>query len=68
MTQITKEQQEAIDSWSEGRIWPESWVLNLDKCCYEPPKPYPTDGERYFWNENQLDWVLASSIIVDPPQ
>ena len=38
-----------------------SFVLNEDTCLWEPPVPYPTDGERYTWNEEELEWVLETS-------
>ena len=37
-----------------------SFVLNEDTCLWEPPVPYPTDGERYLWNEEKLEWVLQT--------
>ena len=37
-----------------------SFVLNEDTCLWEPPVPYPTDGERYLWNEEELEWVLET--------
>ena len=37
-----------------------SFVLNEDTCLWEPPVPYPTDGERYTWNEENLEWVLET--------
>jgi hypothetical protein len=37
-----------------------SWILNEDTCLWEPPVPYPTDGERYTWNEEELEWVLQT--------
>ena len=37
-----------------------SFVLNEDTCLWEPPVPYPTDGERYLWNEEELEWVLQT--------
>jgi hypothetical protein len=36
-----------------------SWLLNEDTCLWESPIPYPTDGERYAWNEDETSWVLA---------
>jgi len=36
----------------------ESWLLNEDTCLWEPPIPYPTDGEMYTWDENEISWVL----------
>jgi hypothetical protein len=35
----------------------ESWVLNEDSCLWESPVPYPTDGERYVWDEESGAWV-----------
>ena len=37
-----------------------SFVLNEDTCLWEPPVPYPTDGEQYTWNEEELEWVLLN--------
>ena len=37
-----------------------SFVLNEDTCLWEPPVPYPTDGKRYLWNEEELEWVLQT--------
>lgn len=34
----------------------ESWVFDEDKCVYVPPKPMPTDGKEYVWNEATVDW------------
>lgn len=36
-----------------------SWSLdgNYD---WQPPTPYPNDGEDYMWDEQTLDWILAT--------
>lgn len=34
----------------------ESWILNEFSCLWEAPIPYPTDGKRYIWNEDILNW------------
>ena len=39
-----------------------SFILNEDTCLWEPPVPYPTDGERYLWNEETISWDLVSII------
>lgn len=36
-----------------------SWTWNEDTCEFEPPVPYPTDGGRYYWDEQVLSWELA---------
>jgi len=33
-----------------------SWTLNETSCIWEPPVAYPTDGERYDWNEETQSW------------
>ena len=37
-----------------------SFILNEDTCLWEAPVPYPTDGERYLWNEETISWDLVS--------
>jgi hypothetical protein len=34
-----------------------SWLLSETSCVWESPIPYPTDGKRYSWNEEQLIWI-----------
>lgn len=34
-----------------------SWTLNEDTCCWEPPVAQPTDGKKYMWNEETLNWI-----------
>jgi hypothetical protein len=33
-----------------------SWILNEATCLWEAPVAYPTDGNRYTWNEENLAW------------
>jgi len=33
-----------------------SWILD-DNHDWQPPTPYPNDGERYRWSEEELEWV-----------
>jgi hypothetical protein len=35
-----------------------SWILNEFSCLWEPPIPYPNDGNRYYWDEDTLSWVI----------
>ena len=35
-----------------------SWILNEDTCLWETPIPYPDDGKRYKWNEDDQSWDL----------
>lgn len=34
----------------------DSWVLNEDTCLWDPPVPYPSDGEKYIWEEALQQW------------
>lgn len=34
-----------------------SWLLNTETCQWQPPTPYPSDGKRYYWDEETLSWV-----------
>ncbi len=36
-----------------------SWLLNEDTCLWEPPVPYPDDGNRYAWDEATVSWVIT---------
>ena len=35
-----------------------SWTLNEDTCLWNSPVPYPTDGQRYYWDEATTSWVV----------
>jgi len=37
-----------------------SWILNNDKCIWESPVEYPSDGEQYTWNEETQAWDLIT--------
>ena len=36
-----------------------SWVLNEDTCLWNAPVIYPTDGNKYTWNESTLTWDIV---------
>lgn len=40
-----------------------SWVLNEDTCLWEAPVAMPTDGERYFWDEEAGNWVAVEPAL-----
>ena len=33
-----------------------SWTLDSNKCVWEPPVEYPSDGKQYTWNEDTTSW------------
>ena len=43
------------DAFYNNSIHP-SWNLNTDTYLWEPPIPYPDDGESYTWNEETQSW------------
>ena len=36
-----------------------SWILNEDTCQWEAPIARPQDGNKYNWNEQNLNWELV---------
>jgi hypothetical protein len=36
-----------------------SWTLSQTAWLWEPPVAYPTDGNRYIWDEAAKNWALA---------
>jgi hypothetical protein len=34
----------------------DSWVFDVDKCMWCAPISYPSDGNKYIWNEEVLNW------------
>jgi hypothetical protein len=36
-----------------------SWTLNETTCLWECPVAYPTDGQKYNWNETNQSWDLV---------
>ena len=34
------------------------WILNEETCQWEAPKPYPTDGNIYVWNNKKGVWEI----------
>ena len=45
-----------LDAFISPKYYP-SWLLNTDTCEWQPPVPYPTDGNQYYWNEETQQWV-----------
>lgn len=36
----------------------DSWSLNTETVSWNSPIPYPTDGKKYTWNEDEQKWDL----------
>jgi hypothetical protein len=50
---------EALDAFIAPKPF-ESWVLNEETAQWEAPVAYPTDGEAYTWDEENLEWKLIT--------
>jgi len=37
-----------------------SWIFDEEQCNFYPPVPRPDDGQKYMWDESQLNWVVIS--------
>jgi len=51
------------DQYKDAFIPPQpyqSWTLNETTCLWEAPVAYPTDGQKYNWNETNQTWDLVS--------
>lgn len=58
-TQRPMTQQEKQDLWNameQYKPFP-SWILDIETCVWQPPVPYPQDGKKYYWEENQCIWL-----------
>jgi len=50
-----------LDAFIPPHTYP-SWSLNEESCLWEPPVPYPSNGQQYSWDEENKSWVLISEI------
>lgn len=46
-----------LDAFIIPKPYP-SWILNTQTYFWDPPIPYPNDGQRYSWNETTQTWIL----------
>ena len=45
-----------LDAFIAPKPYP-SWLLNTETCRWQPPTPYPSDGNMYSWDEATQSWV-----------
>jgi len=38
-----------------------SWTKNLNTYLWEAPTPMPSDGKKYIWNEESLQWQVLEN-------
>lgn len=39
-----------------------SWIGNEETMTWEPPTPYPDDGNQYYWDEPNVSWVARTTV------
>ena len=54
---------EARDAFIPPQPFP-SWTLSESTFLWEPPIPYPEDGNQYLWDEDTLTWIVLEP---EPP-
>jgi hypothetical protein len=50
---------EVRDAFYAPQPYP-SWTLDEQTCIWQPPVAYPSDGNKYSWDESSVSWVLIS--------
>ena len=48
-----------LDAFIAPKPFP-SWLLNTNTCQWQPPVPYPNDGNLYIWDEATQSWVAQN--------
>jgi hypothetical protein len=48
-----------LDAFISPKPYP-SWLLNTNTCQWQPPIPYPNDGNKYIWDEATQSWVQVN--------
>ena len=54
---------DTLDAFIPPQPFP-SWTLNESTFLWEPPIPYPDDGNQYLWDEDTLTWIVPEP---EPP-
>lgn len=54
---MTDEEKQVLFADMEQRKPYPSWILNTTICQWEPPIAYPSDDNKYMWDEDTTSWV-----------
>ena len=49
---------ESRDAFIPPKPYP-SWTLNETTCVWDPPVAFPTDDQKYLWNEDNQTWDVT---------
>lgn len=55
------EKQRKMDA-EKAQPHPNGWLFDEELCCYMPPIEYPTDGKRYVWDDETVNWIEFQNI------
>lgn len=55
---MTEEEKQLVIEDMRNITPPNGFVFNETTYMWEPPFPRPDDDQRYYWNEETLDWSL----------
>ena len=53
--EITNKQNAVKQYWAANGF--ASWTFDETTCSFNPPTPYPTDGNDYHWDEESRSWL-----------
>lgn len=53
--EITNKQNAVKQYWATNGF--ASWTFDETTCSFNPPTPYPTDGNDYHWDEESRSWL-----------
>lgn len=59
------EEEKRSKQENHRRAWQEqypdliNWQFNEETCRYDPPVPYPDDGELYIWDVEENRWIYT---------
>lgn len=54
-----EKQNNVKEQWSINNGYA-SWIFNEMTCEFDSPVEYPTDGNKYIWNEETQSWIENS--------
>ena len=55
--EMTAEEKQQLFEIMEQRKPFASWILDQERCVWQPPVPYPAGGIKYVWDESTVSWT-----------
>jgi hypothetical protein len=63
--EVAAKQEYVKSTWAQNGY--ASWVFDEVACVFKPPVEYPTDGEKYRWDEPTNSWISQPTAWPDAP-